>query len=286
MDFSFAAIRDLVVETYGAWRDDRTIRLGAGLAYYGLFSLSSVLAVALGMFRILGRSEAVEEAVTERMVELFGISAESSVTELFDQLEGSAGTQLGLIGLGSLLVTGSLFFLALEDALNQIWHVPVAAGIRSSARRRLTSLVVLLCAALTLVLAFAVQSATSVLDKLVPGTEAGSTAIASLLTSGLGWALLVAALGLLFRFLPRVEVGKRPAVMAAIATAAFLVIGTAGIGWYLRTIGAGSLGGVVSTPIAVLLWIYYEAQIVLAGAQLAKVLDRRMGSTPSVEAAR
>lgn len=252
------------------------MRLGAGLAYYGLFSLSSVVAVAFGVFRIVGRSPTVEAAFVERFEELFGAVSESSVNELFDQLDGSSGTQLGLIGLGSLLVTGSLFFLALEDAMHQIWGVPVASGWRSTVRRRLVSLVVLLGAAATIVLSFSVQAATNVLEQLLPGSTGGGTLLSSALASLLSWSVLAVAITMLFRYLPSTDVPWRPAALAAVITCAFLVVGTALIGWYLRTVGASSLGGVASTPIAVLLWIYYEVQIVLAGAQLNKVLVRRV----------
>ena len=91
--------------------------------------------------------------------------------------------------------------------------------------------------------------------------------------------MLGGALLLLFRYLPTIEVPWRIAFVGALVTAAFLTVGTSLIGWYLRTIGASSLSGAASTPIAVLLWIYYEAQILLAGVQLTHVLDeRRSGS--------
>ena len=60
--------------------------------------------------------------------------------------------------------------------------------------------------------------------------------------------------------------------MASDHHGAFLVVGTALIGLYLRTVGASSVGGVASTPVAILVWIYYEAQILLAGVQLSRVL--------------
>lgn len=268
------ALQQLSHSTYVAWRDDRTIRLGAGLAYYGLFSLASVLTVALGLLRVLGRSTTVEAALTERVEILGGTDAAAAVEEMLRQLDGSAGTQLGLFGLLSLLVSGSVFFLALEDALNQIWHVPVASGVRSSVRRRLVALLVLLASALTLVIALGVQSATAFLEALLPESLAGVTLLSSVLTSVVGSAVIAVALTLLFRFVPAVDPGTRPAVIAAVPTALALVLGTALVGWYLRTVGAGSLGGVASVPIAVLFWIYAEAQILLAGAQLAKVVSR------------
>lgn len=267
-------VPSLLMRTYGSWRDDRTIRLGAGLAYYGLFSLSSVLAVALGIFRVIGQSAAVEEALVERLDFFLGTDSEVTASEVVDRLSGSIGTQVGLIGLGSLLVTGSLFFLALEDALNQIWGSPVRVGLRSTVRRRAVSLLVLLGAAATLVVAFTLQAATSLLETILPGSTDGTAALAlsAVVTSAIGSVVLGGALALLFRYIPPKQPGWRPAIVASILTAIFLTIGSAIIGWYLRTAGASSVVGVVSTPLAVLLWIYYEAQILLAGAQLTKNL--------------
>jgi membrane protein len=275
---------DVVRATYDGWRDDRTIRLGAGLAYYGLFSLTSVVAVAFGLLRIVGRNGTLEAELTDRITELGGAQAADAVSEAFNRLDGSAGTTVGLVGLGSLLITGSLFFLALEDAIHQIWDVPVRVGLRSSMRRRLISLVVLLGAAATLVLALAVQAASSVLERFVPGSAPGLELLSTLLTSAASWSVLAGALVLLFKYLPTVDVAWRPMLVAAVVTSAFIVIGTALIGWYLRTVGASSLGGVASTPLAVLVWIYYEAQILLAGIQLSKVLGQDwVGSTVVTE---
>ncbi|MAT07048.1 MAG: hypothetical protein CL424_18600 [Acidimicrobiaceae bacterium] len=268
----FVDVREIVRDTYESWRDDRTIRLGAGLAYYGLFSLTSVIGVAIGLLRIFGRSAAVEEDLTARVVEAAGPDAADTVSGLFGQLDGSTGSSIGLVGLGSLLITGSLFFLALEDAFHQIWDVPVRSGIKSTMRRRLISLAVLLGAAATIVVALAVQAAASLLERFVPGSAPGLEALSSLFASVMSWSVLVVALTLLFKYLPTIAVPWRPIIIAAVVTSAFLVIGTALIGLYLRTVGASSLGGVASTPVAVLLWIYYEAQILLAGVQLSRIL--------------
>jgi membrane protein len=268
-------VPSIVRATYESWRQHRTIRLGAGLAYYGLFSLTSVIAVSIGLLRIFGRASVVEDDVTERVEELFGSTAAESVSEMFSRLDGSSGTSIGLIGVGSLLVTGSLFFVALEDAIHQIWDVPVRSGLRSSMRRRLVSLVVLLGAGTTLVVSLAVQAVAGVLDRLVPGSVPALQAVSAVLAAVLGWSVLAVALSLLFYYLPSTEVRWVPTGIAAVVTSVFLVIGTSLIGWYLRTIGASSLGGVASTPIAVLVWIYYEAQILLAGVHLSRVLGRK-----------
>lgn len=263
----------VLLETYHAWRDGRTIRLGAALAFYGLFSLASVVAVTLWLVRVLFRSSDIEEFLTERLGEAFGeIGAQIGVS-LSEGIE-TGGSGLGLVGIVSLLVTGSLFFVALEDALNQIWGEPVKAGLWWTVRRRLVALVVLLAAAATIVASVAVQAVTTVLERFVPGFLPGLSGLAALLASVATWTVLLLAIVLLFRFLPAARVGWREAIVAGVLTSALLVLGTAAIGWYLRTFGATSVTGAASAVFAVLLWIFYEAQILLAGAQLCAVLNR------------
>lgn len=267
----------LLRDTYTSWRADRTIRLGAGLAYYGLFSLTSVIAVSIALIRLLGRSAIIEEAFADRLEEFVGEYDEAAaiIESIFEEFAGPSGTSIGVIGLGTLLVTGSLFFLALEDAVHQIFGVPVRAGLKNTLRRRAMSLLVLLGACLTIVLSLAVQAATGLLELLVPEGIPTDGVVSTVVASALGSAVLAGALVLLLRYLPSVEVTWRTAFVAAVTTGIFLVIGTSLIGWYLRTIGASSLGGAASTPIAVLLWIYYAAQILLAGVQLTHVMTDR-----------
>ncbi len=262
----------IVMRTYDSWRKDRTIRLGAGLAYYGLFSLASVLTLSFGMLQFVTKRSDTEAWLTERFEELLGDSGVDLASMLAERLDGAVGTQLGLIGLGSLIVTGSLFFVALEDALNQIWGMPVRPGIRASIRRRLVAFVVLIATAATLIVSLTVQAVTSLLTAIVPGSAADSIAFNSLIASSLSWLLLAGAVCLLLRFLPSADVAWRAAMISGGVTSALLIVGTALIGWYLRTFAVSSVSGAASAVIAVLVWIYYEAQILLAGAQLSKVL--------------
>ncbi|MCP4965874.1 MAG: hypothetical protein GY926_11615, partial [bacterium] len=53
-----ASLYDIGLTTYTAWRQDRTMRLGAGLAYYALFTIVPLvlLTIALGA-RILDNQD-------------------------------------------------------------------------------------------------------------------------------------------------------------------------------------------------------------------------------------
>lgn len=56
-------IRAVITETYSSWRADRTIRLGAGLAYYGLFAVVPVLSISLAGAGIVLHDANVEESL-------------------------------------------------------------------------------------------------------------------------------------------------------------------------------------------------------------------------------
>lgn len=64
----------------------------------------------------------------------------------------------------------------------------------------------------------------------------------------------------------------RWARLAGFTTAVLLTIGTVGISWYLRRFGGASIAGAFGAVLVKLTWIYYEAQILLGGVQLAKIL--------------
>jgi membrane protein len=66
----------------------------------------------------------------------------------------------------------------------------------------------------------------------------------------------------------------------AAVTALGVAIGTVAIGAYLRRYAASSLLGATGSVFLLLIWIYYEAQIILAGAEFTRTLARR-GIDPS-----
>jgi len=77
---------------------------------------------------------------------------------------------------------------------------------------------------------------------------------------------------LLFRYLPDSRVPWRAAVIGGAVTTLLVVLGTTVIGFYLRHFGATSVPGAAGGVALVLLWMYYEAQIVLVGAEFTRVV--------------
>jgi membrane protein len=268
-------IWNLGLETYEQWRDHRTIRLGAGLAYYGLFAIVPVLAVALAFAGAVISQGDVQSYLAEQLSALFGVDADTVATALAGVLDGDGRLAgLGLIGAASLLLTASVLVVALQDAFNTIWERPVRSGLRQTVMRRLVAFVVVAGAGAVIIVSFAVNAVTGLLDRLAPDIAiVGSLQeLIGLVTS---WVLAIGVVALLFRYLTDVRVPWPPALVGGVFTAAVLAVGTVLLGAYLRRYAASSLAGATGSVFLVLLWIFYVAQMVLVGAEFTRVLSRR-----------
>jgi membrane protein len=269
-------IREVLVNTYWSWRAHRTVRLGAGLAYYGLFAIVPLLSISLAVAGV-----ALDDAeFTEKLANSIGNIVDGDASELseaisaaLDQVTVTGG--LGLIGLVSLLVSASLVFVALQDAFDTIWEVPVRTGTWASIRRRLLSFVVVVLTGAVLVASFAVQSVSSLVRGLIPGDTVLLDLAADLLSAVGSWGMLTLVLGALFQFLTAASLRFRTALLGGFITSLALTIGTRLFAEYLRRFGSSSLAGAAGSVLLGLVWFYAIAQIILAGAELTRTLDRR-----------
>jgi membrane protein len=279
-------IVEVARQTYESWREDRTLRLGAGLAYYALFTIvpffALIAALAGQLFGLIDMASYLTDRLEQLGIVEAGVAGESIATELNSR---SVSSSLGIIGASSLLFASSLVFLALVDAINTIWNVPVTSGLRNSVRRRLISFLMVLVTGAVVVAALALSTVTGVIERFVPE----SIEIASSLSALLGWVAsassLAIALALLFRYVGPVRAPWIPAVSSAVATAFLMVVGAQVISWYLTRFGGSSLGGAFGALLAMLSWVYYEAQILLGGVQLVKTLTTRLGLLPAADPA-
>lgn len=266
-------LRRLVGAGYAAWRDDRVIRLGAGLAYYSLFAIVPVLSVAVAVAGIVVSEADLQRYLAERLAQVFDTDADSVAVRLAGAIDASVtSTGLGLLGLGSLLLAASLVFVALQDALNTIWHVPVRAGVKHSLVRRVAAFGFVIGVGGYLVVSLSVHTLTNVIENWIPADLSALGPLYDLLDGAASWALGILVVSVLFRLLPDAHVPWRAALTGAAVTTVLLVLGTFVISVYLREVGSGSVAGALGGVLLVLTWIYYEMQIVLVGAVLTKVL--------------
>lgn len=271
----FAALRQVVVDTYHSWRAHRTIRLGASLAYYGLFAVVPLLAISLAVAGLVINEADVEEALASVFGNIVDGDGEQFATQVTDSLTTTVDAGgLGLFGIASLLLTASLVFVALQDAFDTIWEMPVTKGTWAGVRRRLVAFAVVLLAGGFVIASFAVVSITNLIRTIVPGSGTFVQISADLLASVGTSVLLAAVITALFHFLTREGLPWRVSVTGGIVTALVLGIGNRLFVEYMRRFGASSLVGAAGSVLVGLTWLYAVAQIILAGAELTRTLQR------------
>jgi membrane protein len=278
-----ARLRDVYAildASYLHWRATRTLRLGAGIAYYALFAIVPLLSLAAALAARLISAETAREFLVDVLDGLVERSVEELAGSLLDEIT-RASSGLGLVGFILVAVSASFLFLALQDALNVIWEAPVRVGLRASLRRRMLAFGVALVVAAFFIGSFVVQSIVGLAERLIPGEVPAFDSLSRLITSAGTWALGVGTIALLFRYLPYAAVRWRDALVGGAITAVLIAIGTSLIGAYISRFGGTSITGAASSVVAFLGWVYYEAQIVLAGAVLTKVIGDRRRSEPA-----
>ncbi len=273
-----AAVRaawDLGVDTYEQWRDHRTIRLGAGIAYYGLFALVPLLALALAIAGLVISRGDVQSYLTEQLSDWLGIDADDIARALTDALNGTGTlTGLGVLGAVSLFLTASVLVVAVQDAFNTIWERPVRPGFRQTVMRRLVAFAVIAGAGAVVIASFVLNSIAGLITRLMPDA-AFVESFEELFGAATSWALGLGVVTLLFRYLTDARVPWQAALAGGAATAGVLALSTTLISAYLRRYAASSLVGVTGSVFLVLVWIFLVGQIVLVGAEFTRVLVLR-----------
>ena len=273
-----AAVRvawTLGFDTYEQWRDHRTIRLGAGIAYYGLFALVPLLALALAIAGLVISRADVQSYLAEQISDWLGVDANDIARALTDVLDGTGTlTGLGLLGAVSLFLTASVLVVAVQDAFNTIWERPVQPGLRHTVVRRLVAFAVIAGAGAVVIASFVLNSVAGLITRLMPDA-AFVDSFEELFGVATSWALGVGVVTLLFRYLTDARVPWPAAFAGGAATAGVLALSTSLVSAYLRRYAASSLVGVTGSVLLVLVWIFLVGQIVLAGAEFTRVLVLR-----------
>jgi membrane protein len=274
----------LLRETASRWSRHKASLLGAAIAYYSVFSLGPLMVIAIAIAGFVFGDASARGEVSEQLKSLLGDTGAQAVEAM---LAGAGRHHNGLvaatIGVGTLLVASIWIVVALKEALNMIWEVvaPPSAGWWSFAKGYLVAL------AGVLALGFLLMASLLVTTVLT----AGATYITPFLpvvslhaiSFVLSFAIVSLLFAMIFKWLPDTEIGWGDVWPGAIVTAVLFEIGKVLIGLYIGKQALESTYGAASSIVVVLIWVYYNAQIVLAGAEFTRVYAEHHGSRKSAD---
>jgi membrane protein len=273
------AVWSLLRETASRFSGHKASLLGAALAYYAVFSLGPLMVIAIAIAGFAFGDAAARGEVSAQLKNLLGDTGAQAVEAM---LAGADRHHNGLvaatIGVGTLLFAAIWIVVALKEALNTIWDVVAvpSAGIWSIAKSYLASVVgVLVLGFLLLVSLLVTTVLTAAATYITPFVSVAPLHAMSFLLS---FAVVSLLFAMMFKWLPDTDIAWGDVWLGAIVTAVLFEAGKLLIGLYIAKQGLESTYGAASSIVVVLIWVYYNAQIVLAGAEFTRVYAEHHGS--------
>jgi hypothetical protein len=90
--------------------------------------------------------------------------------------------------------------------------------------------------------------------------------------------IITGLFAVIYKLLPRVSVAWRDVLVGSVITALLFTIGKFLIGLYIGKVGVTSGFGAAGAVIAMVVWVYYSAQIFLLGAEFTWLFAKKFGS--------
>lgn len=269
-----------VKETVNDWLDDGAMSLAAALAYYSLLSLAPLLVISVAVAGLVFGQDAARGQVAGELGGVVGAEAAEGIQSVVANAQSPvSGVLSTIVGVVTLFVGASGVFGELQSSLNSIWEVKrkPGRGIWGEVKDRFWSFTMVLGVAFLLLVSLLLNSLLSALgatfSQALPGGELlwqGLNALFSL-------AVITGLFALIFKYVPDAEVKWRDVWLGAAVTAALFTIGKLLLGLYLGKAAIGSSYGAAGSLIALVVWVYYAAQILLLGAEFTQVQARRSG---------
>ncbi|MDG1119257.1 MAG: YihY/virulence factor BrkB family protein [Flavimaricola sp.] len=248
--------------------------IAAGVAFFAMFAIFPALAAIIAVFGLVA-----DPSIVESQLELMRDVIPTEAFYLFDaQISRLLGARADTLGWATALSTGVALWsaragvAALMRGLNAIKGELNRGGIGHYAVALLLTICLVGIAVIALLI---VVIAPIVLAFLPLG------GVAALALEVIRWSvalfILLAALGLLYRFGPNtVDVRTGWVSPGAIVVVVVWIAASVGFSAYLRNFGSyNEVYGSIGAVIALLMWLYISAYLVLLGAVLNVVLHRR-----------
>jgi membrane protein len=272
----------LLKETFSEWSEDKVPRLAAALAYYTAFALAPLLLIAIAVAGLVLDREAATNQIGQQLSGLLGPTAAESVNTMVEAASANQGGGIvaSIIGVATLLFAASGVFGELQDSLNTIWEVQPkpGQGIMATVKQRFFSFTMVLGVGFLLLISLVISAALGALGNALAGEQAGESLIWKTINFVVSFGVTTLLFALIYKILPDVKIQWRDVWIGALVTALLFTLGKAAIGWYLGRPGTTSTYGAAGSFVALLLWVYYTAQILFFGAEFTQVYAKTYGS--------
>ena len=272
---TFGTLMGLFTQSFAEWLNDNAPRLGAALAFYTLLSLAPGIIIVVAVAAFAYGQTAAQGQLAWQIRDFVGAGVAQDIQEMIRVAsQPRAGAIATILGLSTLAFGASSVFVELHDALNLIWGIPLyqdrtrTATVLRLIRDRLYSCAMVVGAGLVLL-------ASLILSNQIPGVVPPAPRVVVFV---LIFLIVAALFAVAYKTVPDVRLKWSDVVLGAALTSLFFMLGKELIALYFAQTSFRSTYGAAGSPLVVLLWVYYSAQLFYWGAEFTKVYTKALGS--------
>jgi membrane protein len=257
-----------------SWNTDNVSTTGAALAYYCAFSLAPLLVIVLAVAGlIIGRQSAYTH-LSDQLVALFGAPTAKTLLSAAQSAEHFEGVLSTTVSIVTLLIGATTVLSALQTALDQIWQSGklVPSGAWGWIRARFLSLGFILALGFLLLVSLTVSTALAGIQHRIVQGHGILISLIGAVDFLVSISVVATLFAVIFRFMPARRLPWRCALIGGVLTAILFELGRWLIGLYLAHSTQPSAFGAAASFVALLVWLYYTAQIFLFGAEFTACL--------------
>lgn len=272
----FALVKKTVVQ----WLDDKAPRLAASLAFYTLLSLAPMLVVSVSIAGLVFGEEAARGQIAGQLNGLLGPSGAATVQTILAHAKSPSSGVIGaIVGIAVAIFGASGVFGELQTSLDLIWKVESrpGRGIKGFLHDRVFSFTLVMGVAFLLLVSLVVSAGLAAIGAYFSHVLPGGEAVWHVLNIAISIAITGVLFGLIFKVVPDVEIRWREVWRGALVTAVLFTGGKFLIGLYLGRSTVASPFGAAGSVVALVVWIYYSAEILFFGAELTRAEVEQRG---------
>ena len=269
----------LLKTTVTAFINDEALGRGAAIAFYTVTSIAPVLLIVVAIAGTVFGREAAQNGIIAQLSGLIGQqSAELLQTAVASAQDKTSGKIATIVGVVMVIVTASGVFGEMQTALNVIWKAdPTGTPISRLIRARAAGLGLVVSLGFLLMVSLAISAGLSAFGDYLNSVFAFGQVILTIVNGLVSLLLISILFAAIYKVLPDKHIEWRDVIVGAIVTSFLFTAGKSLIGWYIGS-SVASAYGAAGALMAMLLWVYYSAQIVLLGAEFTKAYSDRAES--------
>lgn len=280
---------NLIKDTLSHWQSKRASRMGAAISFYAVFSIAPFFILLINLVSAIFDRPTVIDTVHRTLQSAVGINLANIIQLLITSVQypSAGGTLTTVVSLVVVIIGAVGMFSELNNDLDELWYVT------PKQKRELTTLqtivryieeqfsvffLILLCG-LMLLFSVAFTVFLSLTQKSIPVFEYIIHTAWLLSTLNVFLTILFSTIvfALVYRILPDTKLPWRELLLGALITAILFLIGKFLISWYITNFGKTNTFGTAGSFVALLLWIYYSAQVFFIGASYTFVKSKAGG---------